>query len=500
MGLTKLNFNEIENASETSNTININKTTVLNQEVILPTKTPTVDESNGTIWVDPTSNNLKIKINSVIYDLSFQTDYNNISVSTSGVISLNGSTGVINNLTISGSGTVLEIRSSSIGGTQWSNLEILGDLNIASGCTLKLTRVPLIVRGSIIGSGIINSPDGVNGGSAGVSGPGGTGGYNGYYMSNNITPGTGTGQSGGASPSTWPNGSGGSAASMPTEYGVSSGSGGPGGRGTGGGGGGGYRYSSYSPTANSGGSSGVGSNPSYPGGSGYVGSPSGYVYAGGGGGGAGGPGTTGSAPINWGYGGPSATGASGTNGGAAGTLSTAYTGIGTPSSASSGSAGTSGGAGGDGTRYNQWYVPSSDILPTDGSPGGSGGNGGAGGGTGGAHLSIYSGGPISTSINIRTGKGGLTGGSTSLPRAQTGSLWLFTPTGSETISGIDLTGASGTPTGPNGASNRYAISNSTEVSNFFSGILYEANGVIPAKVKVAITYPWKKLKNLIMYI
>jgi hypothetical protein len=146
MGLTKLNFNEIENASETSNTININKTTVLNQEVILPTKTPTVNESNGTIWVDSTSNNLKIKVNSVIYDLSPQIDYNNISVTSPSVISLNGSTGIINNLTISGSGTVLQIRSSAIGGTQWSNLEILGNLNIASGTTLRLTIVPLIVR------------------------------------------------------------------------------------------------------------------------------------------------------------------------------------------------------------------------------------------------------------------------------------------------------------------------------------------------------------------
>jgi hypothetical protein len=490
MALTKLNFNEIENASETSNTININKTTILNQEVILPTKTPTVNESNGTIWVDSISNNLKIKVNSVIYDLSPQIDYNNISVSTSSVISLNGSTGVINNLTISGSGTVLEIRSSAIGGAQWSNLEILGNLNIASGTTLRLTRVPLIVRGSIIGNGTITSPDGTNGGAAGVGGSGGTGGYNGYYMSNNVTPGTGTGQPGTNSPSTWPNQNGGSAISMPVEYGISSGSGGPGGRGTAGGGGGGHRYSSYNSTATSGGSSGNGN----PGGGGYNERPESSYYLimiSGGGGGAGGPGTpgSGSTPLSIPPGGPAATGISGTNGGPVGVLSTPYTGIGTPTSSMSGTSGTSGGAGGNGGRYNTWYAPTSDDLPTNGSPGGAGGNGGAGGGTGGAHLSIYSGGPISTSINIRTGKGGLTGGSTSLPRAQTGSLWLFTPTGSETISGIDLTGASGTPTGPNGVSNRYAISNSTEVSNFFTGILYEASGVTPAKVKVAITYP-----------
>jgi hypothetical protein len=483
MGLTKLNFNEIENASETSNTININKTTILNQEVILPTKTPTVDESNGTVWVDPTSNNLKIKINSVIYDLSFQTDYNNISITSPGVISLNGITGIINNLTISGSGTVLEIRSSSIGGTQWSNLEILGDLNIASGCTLKLTRVPLIVRGSIIGSGIINSPDGANGGVAGVGGPGGVGGRNGHYMAFNVNDiNNGTGESGTNSPSSWSNQYGGSSLSMPIEYGVSSGSGGPGGRGTAGGGGGGW-YLNLSSNA-PGGASGNG----YSGGTGYDSSPRemfGYYITGGGaGGGAGGLSV--SSPENWRYGGPASTGVTGSAGGSAGVLSSPYTGIGTPSTNSSGSAGTSGGAGGDGLRYD--FTASRNDLPTDGSTGGNGGNGGAGGGNGGAHISVYSGGPISTSINIRPGKGGLTGGSTSLPRAQTGSLWLFTPTGSETISGIDLTGASGTPTGPNGVSNRYAISNSTEVSNFFTGILYEADGVTPAKTKVAITY------------
>jgi hypothetical protein len=485
MGLTKLNFNEIENSSETNDIININKTTSLNQEVILPTKTPTKTDVDGTIWVDQNSGNLKVKVNSVIYDLSPQTDFNNITINTSFTFPLNGNVGIVNNLTIGGTGTTVNFRSSGTGGAQWSILEIKGDLTIASGCTVNLVRTPLIVRGNISGTGTITSPNGVNGGSAGVGGPGGTGGKNGYYMMN-VTPGNGTGQAGSNSPSTWPNINGGSAVSMEVEYGVSSGAGGPGGRGTAGGGGGGYRQN---PSAFSGGASGNGN----PGGSPYNAQPDGYgnyyVMIGGSGGGAGGAGSAGSAPTNIGPVGPSATGTTGTSGTSAGTLALNYVGIGNSSSVTSGTSGTSGGAGGLGGRYNTWFAPTSDDLPTDGSTGGTGGNGGAGGGTGGAHISIYCAGTISSPITIRPGKGGLTGGSTSLPRAQTGSLWLFTPTGSEPVPGIDLTGGTGTPTGPVGNSNRFALSNGVALSDFFTGILYEASGPTVAKTKIAITYP-----------
>lgn len=490
MALTKVNFNEIQNASETNNVINIDKKVSLKQEVILPTKTPPQSQFDGAIWVDPLTNNLKVKINAATYDLSPQTDFNNITISSPYTFPLNGNVGVVNNLTISGSGTTVNFRSSSIGGAQWSVLEVKGNLTIDSGCILNLIRVPIIVRGSILGTGTITSPNGVNGGTGGVGGPGGAGGKNGYYMAFNVTPGTGNGQPGTNSVSTWSNQNGTSAISMPSEYGITSGAGGPGGRGTAGGGGGGYRMSAYASTATSGGSSGNGN----PGGSGYNERPESIYYLimiSGGGGGSGGPGTSGSGstPLSIPPGGPAATGITGTSGGVAGTLSTPYTGIGTPSNGSPGSAGTSGGAGGSGNRYNTWYAPASDDLPTDGSPGGTGGNGGTGGGTGGAHLSIYCAGSVGIGLTIRPGKGGLTGGSTSLAGATTGSLWLFTPTGSETISGIDLTGITGTPPGPSGSSLRYALSNSTEVTNFLTGILYQPNGPTPAKTQVAITYP-----------
>ena len=492
MALTKLNFNEIQNASETTTGINIDKSVSFKQQVILPTVTPPQDNNvDGSIWVDESTNNLKVRINLITYDLAPKIDYNNITLNSPYTFSLNGNVGIVNNLTVTGTGpsptTEVVFRSSTVGPAQWSILEVKGDLTIASGCTLNLTRTPLIVRGNILGSGNIISPNGVNGGTGGVGGPGGAGGKNGYYMAFNVTPGTGTGQSGTNSDSTWSNQNGTSAISMPSEYGITSGAGGPGGRGTAGGGGGGYRMSAYASTATPGGSSGNGN----PGGNGYNERPESSYYLimiSGGGGGAGGPGTpgSGSTPLSIPPGGPAATGIIGTSGGSAGVLSTPYIGIGTPSNGSSGSAGTSGGAGGSGNRYNFWYAPSSDDLPTDGSPGGTGGNGGAGGGTGGSHISIYCAGTISSSINIRPGKGGLTGGSTSLPRAQTGSLWLFTPTGSEPISGIDLTGGTGTPNGASGTLNRTTVSG---VGSFFSDILFEASGPTSAKTKVSLTYP-----------
>jgi hypothetical protein len=99
---------------------------------------------------------------------------------------------------------------------------------------------------------------------------------------------------------------------------------------------------------------------------------------------------------------------------------------------------------------------------------------------------MYVVGSISSSINIRPGKGGLTGGSTSFARAQTGALWLFTPTGSESVLGIDLTGGTGTPNGASGTLNRTAVSGA---GNFFSDILFEASGPNVAKTKVTLTYP-----------
>ena len=491
MALTRLNFNEIQNASETTTGINIDKSVSFKQQVILPTVTPPQDNNvDGSIWVDESTNNLKVRINLITYDLAPKTDYNNITLNSPYTFSLNGNVGIVNNLTVTGTGlsptTEVVFRSSAVGPAQWSILEVKGNLTVASGCTLNLTRTPLIVRGNILGSGNIISPNGVNGGTGGVGGPGGAGGKNGYYMAFNVTPGTGTGQSGTNSDSTWSNQNGASAVSMPSEYGITSGAGGPGGRGTAGGGGGGYRMSAYAPTATSGGSSGNGN----PGGVGYNAQPDGYggyyVMIGGSGGGAGGAGGAGSAPANTGPVGASATGITGTSGGPAGTLALNYIGLGSSSPSTSGTSGTSGGAGGVGTRYNTSFVPANDDLPNDGSPGGTGGNGGAGGGTGGSHISIYCAGTISSSINIRPGKGGLTGGSTSLPRAQTGSLWLFTPTGSESISGIDLTGGTGTPNGASGTLNRTTVSG---VGSFFSDILFDASGPTVAKTKVSLTYP-----------
>jgi hypothetical protein len=502
MGLTKLNFGEIQNVTETANEIKINTNINFKEQISIPIITPSED-LDGAIWVDPTTASFKSKINLVNYTNSFKTDLNSIVFSSPNTISLGGNTGIVNDLVVSGTNTVLNVRSNSFGTAQWSILEVQGNLTIASGCIVNLIRTPLIVRGNILGSGTIISPDGTNGGAAGVGGPGGTGGSGGLLFT--PTP------AGTASPSTWPNGAGGSAISMPVEYGVSSGSGGPGGRGTAGGGGGSSSNISMD--------NGQYFGPSFPGGSsgnGNVGG-SGYSYNGphstfpmyaygAGGGGAGGVGqnatyTLGSGLIPNRSGGSASTGISGTNGGSAGTLSTPYTGIGTPSTNSLGSAGTSGGAGGtgkvvgldywgnylyyDGIEYGEGYSAGySNGLP--GSPGGSGGNGGAGGGTGGAHLSIYAAGTISSSIKIRPGKGGLTGGTTSLPRAQTGSAWLFTINNTSPVD-IDLTGGSGNPSGTSGMLTRILTSNASGTSDFFTQILFEPNGITPAKTKIYLT-------------
>ena len=305
---------------------------------------------------------------------------------------------------------------------------------------------------------------------------------------------------------------------MPVEYGINSGSGGPGGRGTAGGGGGSavrvfYENGGYNTiyVSLSGGSSGNGN----PGGSGYpfaqINGVDTDVYAyGAGGGGANGNGQSGTYTFGSGLssirvGGSVANATSGTSGGNANTLSMPYIGIGTPSNVSSNSSGTSGGAGGNGALLGYSASGFRDVIPlyyneatfvegdyffrsygSPGSPGGTGGNGGAGGGTGGAHISIYCAGTISSPITIRPGKGGLTGGSTSLPRAQTGSVWLFTLNNTDPIT-TDLTGATGTPNGPVGILTRTLTSNSSGVTDFFTNILFEPNGITPAKNKIALT-------------
>ena len=509
MAFTRINFNQIQGASETPNTINIDKNINFTEQVSIPIIPPSQDTDN-VIWAEPNTGTFKSRVNLVNYGLSFKSDFKDLAFGSPDTISLGGNTGIINNLTVSGTNTILNIRSSSIGTVQWSILEIKGNLTIASGCTVNLIRTPLIVRGNISGSGTITSPNGTNGGSAGVGGPGGSGGA-GATSNNSPTP------AGTNSPSTWPNNSGGSALSMPVEYGINSGSGGPGGRGTAGGGGGSavrvfYENGGYNTiyVSLSGGSSGNGN----PGGLGYpfaqINGVDTDVYAyGAGGGGANGNGQSGTYTFGSGLssirvGGSAANATSGTSGGNANTLSMPYIGIGTPSNVSSSSAGTSGGAGGNGALlgysasgfreliplyYNEtsFYEGTYEFLSygSPGSPGGTGGNGGAGGGTGGAHISIYCAGTISSPITIRPGKGGLTGGSTSLPRAQTGSLWLFTINNDPITT--DITGATGTPNGPAGVLTRTLISNSSGVSDFFNNILFEPNGLTPAKTKFAVT-------------
>ena len=489
MGLTKINFNDIQNTSETEDVININDSVLLKQEVIIPTKPPTKNQFDGAIWVDPSSNNVKVKINSVTYDLSPQTDFNNISINAPFTFPLNGNVGIVNNLTIGGTGTTVNFRSSSIGGAQWSVLEVKGNLNIASGCTLNLIRTPLIVRGSILGSGIITSPNGANGGAGGVGGPGGTGGTAGA----NSTI-AGAGGNGNLAPITWSGRSGSSGGSMDIEYGLSAAIGGDGGIGTaGGGGGGGVVKNPNTTVAWNGGASGNG----FAGGtstSASTGSPNGFLFSGAGAGGGGAGGVGGNAIVTSPQGtfvpqvsgGPGSTGTAGSVGGSVSSYPNNYVGISNSSPGGSGLNGTLGGSGGSGAVniYN-----STQLNALNGGTGGTGGAGGAGGSTGGANISILSVGPISSTLIIRPGKGGLNGGNVSFARAQTGNLYLFTPNGNESVPGIDLTGAPGTPTGPSGTLNRVALSNASGVSDFYTTILYEASGPSAAKNKIAITYP-----------
>lgn len=512
MALTKIDFSQLENIDNTPTGLNINKSINFTQQLVI-SEIPFQQTSTSNIWFDksPSNAGLKIRINSTVYDLKPKETLNNITISSNYTFNLSGKRGIVNNLTISGSNITLTVRS---GINDWSILEVQGNLTIPTGCTLNLIRTPLIVRGSILGGGTITSPDGVNGGLGGIGGPGGAGGIGGgYYWSG---PGSITSiDAGNGSPSPtlgspgWTNGAGGSAISMPTEYGVSSGAGGPGGRGTGGGGGGGWtEYGGDYDIETPGGSSGSGSNQSYPGGSGNIyGQPNGVILVAGGGGGAGGSGSSGVNNYNYTPGGPAATGATGTSGGSAGTLSTPYIGIGIPSNGSSGSAGTSGGAGGVGHGqyfdYNTGISSNYGVIhgPTPpgynalfgggpGSTGGSGGAGGLGGSTGGAHLTVFCIGDISSSITFRPGRGGINGGLSTSPKAQTGSIWLFNKYGTtlpSTPGNYDIQGIGPSPSGEPGAVNRILITDTTNVNSFFRDILYNSNGLTPAKDVVVLT-------------
>lgn len=480
MALSKIDFNQIQNIDNTPTGLNINKSINFTQQLVI-SDTSFQQPSTSNIWFDksPSNSGLKIRINSTVYDLKPKTNLNDISISFNFTFNLSGKRGIVNNLTISGSNTVLTVRS---GINDWSILEVQGDLTIASGCTLNLIRTPLIVRGSILGSGIITSPNGVNGGTSGVGGPGGTGGLSGLDANGQTYAAPSPGQPGGTSPFNWTGKAALFGSSMEIEYGVSSGKGGDGGRGTGGGGGGGdSRGLGY---AWPGGSSGAGSNPSYSGAPGVYydlrdGSYYAYQYSGGGGG-AGGPGGGGNGTP----GGPGANGGTGETGGSAGTLSTPYIGTGSSSSGSTGSAGTFGGAGGVGGAY----VHPDTYLGSPGSPGGTGGNGGAGGSTGGAHLAVFCIGDISDNITFRPGKGGINGGISNGLKAETGSVWLFNKYSTSTSPGsYDISGISPSPPGPNGSVTRILITDSTSVNNFFRDILYNTNGSTLAKDVITLT-------------
>ena len=516
MAFTIINFNQIQDANETPDSININKNINFTEQVSIPLIPPSQD-LDSVLWVEPNTGTFKSRINLVNYSNSFKGEFKSIAFGSPDTLSLGGNTGIINDLVVSGASTVLNIRSNTFGIAQWSILEIKGNLTIASGCTVNLIRTPLIVRGNILGSGIITSPDGVNGGLGGTGGPGGSGGPGGpgalaggsfgnEIIGNQFGFPVSPGISGGNAPTLgspgWTNGLSGSGSITSNEYGISAGNGGNGGRGTGGGGGaGGTGYSTamnpfgiwtirYTSSGNAG-SSGSGSNQVFTGG--LPGGNFGFIPIGSGGGGAGGVGQNGaySDGSSTGAGGPGAYGNNGETGVSAGTLSIPYIGISTPSPAgtspSQGTPGgaTFGGAGGVGAPISNFSTGQWPQSP-NGSPGGTGGNGGAGGGTGGAHISIYCAGTISSPITIRPGKGGLTGGSTSLPRAQTGSVWLFTLNNTDPIT-TDLTGATGTPNGPVGILTRTLTSNSSGVTDFFTNILFEPNGITPAKNKIALT-------------
>lgn len=485
MGLTSIDFSQIDNVENTPTGININKAIKFNSELQISNIPPT-QENTSNIWFNKNTEELKIKINNTTYDLQPSSTLNNITISSNTTLNLNGKRGLINNLTISGTNTVLTVRTGAAG---WSILEIQGNLTIDSGCTLNLIRVPLIVRGNMLGSGTISSPDGVNGGAGGIGGPGGSGGTGlGGYPGIIDPPYAGVAPTLG-SPG-WTNGAGGSAIPMPVEYEISSGSGGNGGQGTAGGGVGGslvynpflgrtewYSYGGYSGNG-------------YPGGSGYL-------LAGGGGGGVGGPGASvGSPTQTGGAGGPGAYGNPGNPGNPAspainlpyiGTASPS-TGILTAPSAGQPGGATFGGAGGPGFSYSG----GSNDPPIYGSPGqqgGTGGNGTPGGSTGGAHISILCIGTIASTVNIRPGKGGINGGISSSPKAQTGSLWLFSQYGIElspNASLIDITGIGPAPNGPIGVVNRISTSDTTSVNNFFRDILYNSNGLTPAKDIISI--------------
>jgi hypothetical protein len=407
------------------------------------------------------------------YALASISTFNSYNITSPYTFSLNGCIGTVNNLTINNNSTVC-VRSSASGPAQWSILEVLGNLTVCSGSTLHLIRTPLIVRGNILGTGTITSPNGVNGGAGGVGGPGGAGGTAG-------SPGS-PGAAGCAG------GSGGSSINMPTEYGVISGAGGNGGAGGAGGGGGGSGYFNvynfegdiYWTLYGSGSS-----------GNGFAGDPPRQVYTSSenpiyifnpSGAGSGGQMT---APFGEGFGfigpGPGSTSSSGCPGSAAGALNCSYIGIGAPSSASPGCSGTFGGTGGNGQISNS-NITFPDRSASPGQPGGTGGAGGSGGATGGAHIAMLVQGTISA-ITICTGRGGCTGGSASLPKATSGSLWTFSPhTSAPYPFTVNVAGVGPAPSGPAGTHTACAATGPAATS-FCTDIAY------PSKCKTGLLYP-----------
>ena len=458
MGLTSIDFGQIENVENTPTGVNINKAIRFNNEFSI-SDVPPAQENTSNIWFNKSTEELKIRINNTTYDLKPRETLNDISISSNFTLNLGGKRGIINNLTVSGTNTVLTVRTGSLG---WSILEVQGNLTIASGCTLNLIRTPLIVRGSILGNGNIISPDGVNGGVGGVGGPGGTSASN---------------SAGGTAPTLgspgWINGFGQLGSLTEIEYSISSGNGGNGGRGTAGGGANGSgSYDSFVANRFA--------NPGYASGNGFAGSPSNPPTQTGAGGGAGGA----ASGLTAGPGATATPGINGTNAGSIGNIS--YIGLGNSSSFSLGGEGQFGGQGSPGGQ-----MILRQIYPSfSGSPGGAGGGGGPGGSTGGAHLTVFCVGTISSDITFRPGKGGINGGSTSLPAAQTGSLWLFNSYGTTAPStpGIyDITGITANPPGPSGVVNRILTSNTSEVNTFFREILYNSNGLMLPKEVISVT-------------
>jgi hypothetical protein len=170
-------------------------------------------------------------------------------------------------------------------------------------------------------------------------------------------------------------------------------------------------------------------------------------------------------------------------------LSINYIGVGSRSCFNSGVSGSLGGGGGNGITFPQ-VAGASAVIGNPGQVGASGGSGGPGGSTGGSHLTVFCIGDISSSITFRPGKGGINGGLSTSPKAYTGSLWLFNKYGTTsptTPGNYDIQGIGPSPSGPNGSVTRILITDNTSVNSFFRDILYNSNGLTPAKEVIALT-------------